>query len=270
METDTVKQREEAVNEECSNAGGHWHPLAGTLACQVVGFTLEPLGFAVKRLSRLEGPYSWLQPGSHCLGHWRGGNAGWMAGKQEEDRGGGGQRESSKWFRGAWPTWRKRWVSRMLLNAEGLEEIHRLACYCTQKHRVVLFLICLIVSSQIRLTSTDNAPKTFTNQACQRHRHSGFIQTHKGLVHTTVLNPIFVYLDCIWIHKIMDFIRCEQHKNPMNSDFSKMDPKYKWRWFRPASNPIFMYATLAWTHPSVISGPVASLQRNKRLTSTIH
>lgn len=31
-------------------------PLAGTLACQVVGFTLEPLGFVVKRLSRLEGP----------------------------------------------------------------------------------------------------------------------------------------------------------------------------------------------------------------------
>lgn len=36
-------------------------PLAGTLACQVVGFTLEPLGFAVKRLSRLEGPSGWLQ-----------------------------------------------------------------------------------------------------------------------------------------------------------------------------------------------------------------
>ena len=51
-------------------------PLAGMLACQVVGFTLEPLGFAVKRLSRLEGPGGWLQPGSHCLGHWRGGNAG--------------------------------------------------------------------------------------------------------------------------------------------------------------------------------------------------
>lgn len=33
--------------------------LAGTAACQVVGFTLEPLGFAVKRLSWLEGPL-WL------------------------------------------------------------------------------------------------------------------------------------------------------------------------------------------------------------------
>lgn len=51
-------------------------PLAGMLPCQVVGFTLEPLGFAVKRLSRLDGPRGWLQPGSYCLGHWRGGKAG--------------------------------------------------------------------------------------------------------------------------------------------------------------------------------------------------
>lgn len=80
----TVKQRKEAVNEEWSNAGGHWHPFAGTPACQVVGFTLEPLGFALKRLRWLEGSYSWLQSGSHCLGHWREGKAGWMEGKQEE------------------------------------------------------------------------------------------------------------------------------------------------------------------------------------------
>lgn len=30
--------------------------LAGTTACQVVGFSPEPLGFTVKRLSGLEGP----------------------------------------------------------------------------------------------------------------------------------------------------------------------------------------------------------------------
>ncbi|KAK5905182.1 hypothetical protein CesoFtcFv8_006671 [Champsocephalus esox] len=60
-------------------------PLAGTLACQVVGFTLEPLGFVVKRLTGLEGPGGWLLPESHCLGCWREGNAGRMEGKQEED-----------------------------------------------------------------------------------------------------------------------------------------------------------------------------------------
>lgn len=137
-ETDTVKQREQAVNEECSNAGGHWHPLAGTLACQVVGFTLEPLGFAVKRLSRLEGPYSWLQPGSHCLGHWRGGNAGWMEGKQEEDReeeargrAASGSREHSQHVE-------KRWVSRMLLHTEGLEGIHQLTHWCTWMYKAVI------------------------------------------------------------------------------------------------------------------------------------
>lgn len=27
-ETDTVKQRQRAANEECSNAGGHWHPFS--------------------------------------------------------------------------------------------------------------------------------------------------------------------------------------------------------------------------------------------------
>lgn len=42
--------------------------LAGTLACQVVGFNLEPLGFAEKKLSGLKGPRGWLQPRSHCLG----------------------------------------------------------------------------------------------------------------------------------------------------------------------------------------------------------
>lgn len=35
-------------------------PLVGMLACQVVGFTLEPLGFAMKRPSKLEGPHGWL------------------------------------------------------------------------------------------------------------------------------------------------------------------------------------------------------------------
>lgn len=46
---DAVKQKEEAVNEECSNAGGHWHPIAGTLACQDVGFTLEPPGLCCEK-----------------------------------------------------------------------------------------------------------------------------------------------------------------------------------------------------------------------------
>lgn len=115
----TMKQREEAVNEERSNAGGHWHPFAGTLACQVVGFTLEPLGFALKRLRWLEGSYSWLQSGSHCVGHWREGK-GWMNGGKTRGIRRGGHRESSKWFQGAGPTCRKRWVSgRMLLCTEG-------------------------------------------------------------------------------------------------------------------------------------------------------
>lgn len=50
-----------------------WHAVAGTPTCQVVGFTPEPWGFSVKRPSQLEGPYSWLQSGSHCLNHRRGG-----------------------------------------------------------------------------------------------------------------------------------------------------------------------------------------------------
>lgn len=51
-------------------------PLAGTLACQVVGFTLEPLGFRCEKTQWAWGPRGWRQSGSHCLGRWRGGNAG--------------------------------------------------------------------------------------------------------------------------------------------------------------------------------------------------
>lgn len=132
-ERHTVKQREAAVNEECSNAGGHWHPFAGTPACQVVGFTLEPLGFALKRLRRLEGPYSWLQPGSHCLGHWREGNAGWMQGKQEEDgeeeeeargRAASGSRERGQHVE------KDEWAGGCCCTLRGLEGIHQLTLCC--------------------------------------------------------------------------------------------------------------------------------------------
>lgn len=134
------------MNEECSNAGGHWHPLAGTLACQVVGFTLEPLGFAVKRLSRLEGPYSWLQPGSHCLGHWRGGNAGWMEGKQEEDR---EEEEAEEEARGRAASGSREqgqhvekdeWAG-CCCTLRGLGGIHQLTLCCTLMYKVVLGIL---------------------------------------------------------------------------------------------------------------------------------
>lgn len=110
-------------------------PLAGTLACQVVGFTLEPLGFAVKRPSWLEGPGGWRQSWSHCLGRWREGKAGWTEAKEEEDKRGGGcrgggRRESSKWLQGAGPTWRKR--SKQDATAENLERIHH-PTYCDRQ-----------------------------------------------------------------------------------------------------------------------------------------
>lgn len=45
---------------------------------------------------------------------------GWMnGGKTRGIRRGGGQRESSKWFQGAEPTWRKRWVSKRMLLCTG-------------------------------------------------------------------------------------------------------------------------------------------------------
>lgn len=53
-------------------------------------------------------------------------------------RGGGGQRESSKWFQGTGPTCRGRGVSRMLSYTEGLEGIHQLAHWYTLMYKAVL------------------------------------------------------------------------------------------------------------------------------------
>lgn len=92
------------------DAGGCWHAVAGTLTCQVVGFTPEPWGFSVKRPSQLEGPYSWLQSGSHCLNQWRGGPMldEWKGNKRKTARRRRGGRRSSKCFQGAGPTWRRK------------------------------------------------------------------------------------------------------------------------------------------------------------------
>ena len=67
------RSRTKGLRMRSCAAGARWHAGAGTLACQVVGFSLEPWGFSVKRASQLEGPHSWLQPGSHCLKQGRGG-----------------------------------------------------------------------------------------------------------------------------------------------------------------------------------------------------
>lgn len=107
------------MNEERSNAGGHWHPFAGTLACQVVGFTLEPLGLCSEKTQMAWGVLQLAAVGVPLSGPLERGK-GWMNGGKTRGIRRGGQRESSKWFQGAGPTCRKRWVSgRMLLCTEG-------------------------------------------------------------------------------------------------------------------------------------------------------
>lgn len=66
-------------------------PLAGTLRCQVVGFTLEPMGFSVKRFSWLEGTGGWRLPRFPLSGRvesakcWKNGRRGREGGKERPE-----------------------------------------------------------------------------------------------------------------------------------------------------------------------------------------
>lgn len=86
----------------------------------------------------------------------------WMNGrKRGRQRGGGsrggGQRESSKWFQGAGPTWRERWVSRMLWYMEGRRNppTHSLAHICKKPFLTSHLHICAIVSPGNTETTVD-------------------------------------------------------------------------------------------------------------------
>lgn len=144
--------KKEAVNEECSDAGGHWHPVVGTLTCQVVGFTLEPLGFVVKRPSQLESPYSWLQPGSHCLSRWRGGTLHeWKGNKTGRKRRPQGEQQVAPRRRA---NVKKKMSEQALVFHRGPIRKHQLAPRCTLSEEVVVLsssLTFVFQSSKLKL-----------------------------------------------------------------------------------------------------------------------
>lgn len=146
------------MNKECSDAGGHWHPVVGTLTCQVVGFTLEPLGFVVKRPSQLESPYSWLQPGSHCLSRWRGGTLHeWKGNKTGRKRRPQGEQQVVPRRRA---NVKKKMSEQALVFHRGPIRKHQLAPRCTLSEEVVVlssslpyFCISVIQTKTKRLFS---------------------------------------------------------------------------------------------------------------------
>lgn len=91
----------------------------------------------------------------------------WMNGRKTRgrQRGGGGQRESSKWFQGTWPTCRER-VSRMLSYTEGLEGIHQLAHWYTLMYKAVLGIspsyLCNFITPNKTETDAPGTVKHFT------------------------------------------------------------------------------------------------------------